>query len=144
MKCVSFGTYHSYDDFSLILASKEIAAPKTKTLKIDVEGADGSIDLTEFFGDPKYEDCTHKFQFSTIVPQSEFLTLFSTIKTRYMVKNCGLSLIYVCARLRHGKEKKNENLEQAVRHHEVGGHHRAARRGDAVCRPVRCVGVSVL
>lgn len=80
MKGVSFGTYHSYADFSLILTSKEIAAPKTKTVKIDVEGADGSIDLTDFFGEPKYEDCTHKFQFSTIVPQSEFLTLFSTIK----------------------------------------------------------------
>lgn len=80
MKGVTFGTYHSYDDFGLILTSKEIAAPKTKTMKIDVEGADGSIDLTDFFGEPKYEDCTHKFQFSTIVPQSEFLTLFSTIK----------------------------------------------------------------
>lgn len=80
MKGVTFGTYHSYDDLSLILTSKEIAAPKTKTMKIDVEGADGSIDLTDFFGEPKYEDCTHKFQFSTIVPQNEFLTLFSTIK----------------------------------------------------------------
>lgn len=80
MKGVTFGTYHSYNDFSLILKSKEIAAPKTKTVKIDVEGADSAIDLTEFFGEPKYEDCTHKFQFSTIVPQNEFLTLFSTIK----------------------------------------------------------------
>ena len=80
MKGVTFGTYHSYDDFSLILKSKEIAAPKTKTVKIDIEGADSAIDLTEFFGEPKYEDCTHKFQFSTIVPQNEFLTLFSTIK----------------------------------------------------------------
>lgn len=44
MKGVTFGTYHSYDDFSLILTSKEIAAPKTKTVKIDVEGADGSIE----------------------------------------------------------------------------------------------------
>lgn len=82
MNGVTFGTYHSYDDFGLILNSKEIAAPKTKTVKIDVEGADGSIDLTDFFGEPKYEDCTHKFQFSTIVPQSEFLTLFSNIKNK--------------------------------------------------------------
>ena len=80
MKGVTFGAYHSYDDFSLILTSKEIAAPKTKTVKIDIEGADSALDFTEFFGEPKYEDCTHKFQFSTIVPQSEFLTLFSTIK----------------------------------------------------------------
>lgn len=92
MNGVTFGTYHSYDDFSLILTSKEIAAPKTKTVKIDVEGADGAIDLTEFFGEPKYEDCTHKFQFSTIVPQSQFLTLFSDIKNKIHGKKLRISL----------------------------------------------------
>lgn len=92
MKGVTFGTYHSYNDFSLILSSKEIAAPKTKTVKIDVEGADSAIDLTDFFGEPKYEDCTHKFQFSTIVPQSEFLTLFSTIKNAIHGKKLEISL----------------------------------------------------
>ena len=92
MNGVTFGTYHSYDDFSLILTSKEIAAPKTKTVKIDVEGADGAIDLTDFFGEPKYEDCTHKFQFSTIVPQSQFLTLFSDIKNKIHGKKLRISL----------------------------------------------------
>lgn len=80
MKGITFGTYHSYDDFNLLLTSKEVAAPKVKTIEIDVPGADGALDLTEFFGEPKYENITHKFKFSTIVPQSEFLTLFSTIK----------------------------------------------------------------
>ena len=92
MKGVTFGAYHSYNDFSLILTSKEIAAPKTRTVKIDVEGADSAIDLTDFFGEPKYEDCTHKFQFSTIVPQSEFLTLFSSIKNAIHGKKLGISL----------------------------------------------------
>lgn len=92
MKGVTFGTYHSYRDFSLILNSKEIAAPKTKTVKIDIEGADSAIDLTEFFGEPKYEDCTHKFQFSTIVPQNEFLTLFSTVKNAIHGKKLEVSL----------------------------------------------------
>lgn len=92
MNGVTFGTYHSYNDFSLILASKEIAAPKTKTVKIDVEGADGAIDLTDFFGEPKYEDCTHEFQFSTIVPQSQFLTLFSDIKNKIHGKKLRISL----------------------------------------------------
>lgn len=64
MKGITFGTYHSYDDFNLLLTSKEVAAPKVKTIEIDVPGADGALDLTEFFGEPK----------------SEFLTLFSTIK----------------------------------------------------------------
>ena len=92
MKGVTFGEYHSYRDFSLILNSKEIAAPKTKTVKIDIEGADSAIDLTEFFGEPKYEDCTHKFQFSTIVPQSNFLALFSTIKNAIHGKKLEVSL----------------------------------------------------
>lgn len=92
MKGVTFGAYHSYDDFSLILSSKEIAAPKTKTVKIDIEGADGAIDLTDFFGEPKYEDCTHKFQFSSIVPQSEFLTQYSTIKNAIHGKKLGITL----------------------------------------------------
>lgn len=92
MKGVTFGTYHSYRDFSLILNSKEIAAPKTKTVKIDIEGADSAIDLTDFFGEAKYEDCTHKFQFSTIVPQNEFLTLFSTIKNAIHGKKLEVSL----------------------------------------------------
>lgn len=80
MKGVTFGNYHSYNDFSLILASKEIGAPSVKTMKIDVAGADGSLDLTDFFGEPKYENAIHKFQFSTIVPQSEFAATFSAVK----------------------------------------------------------------
>lgn len=80
MNGITFGNYHSYDDFSLILASKEIGAPTVKTVKIDIAGADGSLDLTDFFGEPKYENVIHKFQFSTIVPQSEFAATFSTVK----------------------------------------------------------------
>jgi phage-related protein len=64
----------------LILESKEIGSPEVKSMKIDIEGADSSLDLTDFFGEPKYEDVTHKFSFSTIVPQAQFLSLFSTVK----------------------------------------------------------------
>ena len=51
-----------------------------KENKIDIPGGDGSIDLTDFFGEPKYEDVQHKFEFTTIEPQSDFLTQYSTIK----------------------------------------------------------------
>ena len=80
MNGITFGSYHSYDDFHLILASKEIGAPTVKITKIDVAGADGSLDLTDFFGEPKYENVILKFQFSTIVPQSEFPATFSAVK----------------------------------------------------------------
>lgn len=80
MKGIRFGNYHSYDDLHLILNSKEIGAPQVKTQKINIDGADSALDLTEFFGDVKYEDVTHRFNFSTIVPQADFLSQFSTIK----------------------------------------------------------------
>lgn len=80
MKGVTFGSYHSYNDLHLILNSKEIGAPTVKVRKIDIEGADGSLDLTDFFGGAKYEDLTHKFNFSAIVPKAAFSTLYSNIK----------------------------------------------------------------
>lgn len=80
MKGITFGNYHSYDDLKLILTSKEIGSPAVKIRKLEIEGADGSLDYTDFFGEPKYEDVTHKFSFATKVPQSEFLSLFSSVK----------------------------------------------------------------
>lgn len=82
MKGVTFGDYHSYNDLRLLLTSKEIGSPTVKTKKIDIEGADGALDFTDFFGEAKYENVTHKFQFSTLVAPSEFLTLFSEIKNK--------------------------------------------------------------
>lgn len=80
MKGIRFGGLHTYDDLDLILSKKEIGSPAVKTKKVDVEGADGELDLTEFFGEPKYENVRHKFEFSTIIPQVMFITHFSTIK----------------------------------------------------------------
>ena len=80
MKGVFFGNLHSYDDLKLILKSKDMGAPGVKVTKIDIPGADSALDLTDFFGEPKFEDITHTFHFSTIVPQKDFLTQYSAIK----------------------------------------------------------------
>lgn len=80
MKGIRFDDVHSFDDLKLILSKKEMGAPAVKSKKLDIEGADSALDLTDFFGEPKYEDVTHRFEFSTIVPHSEFMTLYSTIK----------------------------------------------------------------
>lgn len=80
MKGITFGTLHSYNDLHLILNAKEIGSPQVKTRKIDIEGAHSALDYTDFFGEPTYEDVTHKFQFSTIVPQVQFLSWYSIIK----------------------------------------------------------------
>lgn len=64
----------------LILKEKEIGSPAVKENKIDIEGADSFLDLTDFFGEPKYADVKHRFEFSAIVPQKQFLSFFSSIK----------------------------------------------------------------
>ena len=80
MKGIIFGALHSYRDLRLILAAKEMGAPEVKVRKIDIPGADSALDLTDFFGEPKYDDVKHKFQFTSIEPQETFLSQFSTIK----------------------------------------------------------------
>lgn len=80
MKGVSFGDFHSYHDFSLILSQKIIGTPSPKTETIDIPGGDGVLDLTEFFGETKYNNRNLSFEFSSIVPQSDFMNQFSHIQ----------------------------------------------------------------
>lgn len=80
MKGVKFGNYHSYDNFDLILAEKTIGTPSPKIEVIDIPGGDGVLDLTEFFGEVKYNNRTLSFEFSTMVQQSEFMDLFSEVQ----------------------------------------------------------------
>lgn len=80
MKGIKFGNYHSYDDFSLILSQKTISAPSPKVESIEIPGGDGVLDLTDFFGEVKYNNRELTFEFSCIVPQDEFLDLFSRIQ----------------------------------------------------------------
>ena len=77
---ITFGNYHSYDDFDLILSSKSIESPSVKTESIDIPGADSELDFTEFFGEPKYKNRQLKFDFHSILPYSEQLAQDSTIK----------------------------------------------------------------
>lgn len=80
MKGVTFGSYHSYDDFNLFLSQKRIGSPSPKTEYVDIPGGDGVLDLTDFFGETKYNNRQLSFDFSTNVPQSQFMELFSAIQ----------------------------------------------------------------
>lgn len=82
MKGIRFGAFHSYNDLRLILSKKEMGSPAVKVQQVDIPGADGNLDLTDFFGEPKYENVTHRFDFSTSYPQEEFITQYSTIKNK--------------------------------------------------------------
>lgn len=115
MKGVTFGDFHSYTDFKLILTSKEIGSPAVKVRKIEIEGADSELDYTEFFGEPKYENATHKFEFSTIVPQSRFLSLYSSIKNALHGKKMRIildddPLFYYLGRLHVSQFTNDKNI----------------------------------
>ena len=81
MKGVKFGGLHSYYEWGLVLSSKDIKAPKPKTKEIEIEGSDGVLDYTEYFGGVKYENRSLSFVFSkmNIVPDG-FLALFSVVQ----------------------------------------------------------------
>jgi len=65
MQGVTFGTKHSYDDFGLILSSKDLSLPEPKTESVDVIGRNGSIDLSEALGDDvKFKNRTITLNFT--------------------------------------------------------------------------------
>ena len=80
MKGITFGDYHSFRDFNLILTKKDVGSPPVKEKKLDIDGADSDIDYTDYFGEPKYGNATHKFDFVTTQPQTDFLSQFSLVK----------------------------------------------------------------
>lgn len=79
MKGVYFDDLHSFNDFRLILSSKTIETPKIKTIEVEIDGSDGVVDLTDYFGEPKYGNRKIEFNFSSVVPVREFLEQFSEI-----------------------------------------------------------------
>lgn len=79
MNQITFGNYKSYDDLFLICTGKTIGSPAAKTATVDIEGGDGVLDYTEYFGDVKYKNRKLKFDFESIVPQAQFPELYSAI-----------------------------------------------------------------
>lgn len=79
-RTVQFGDYDSYTDFALILASHTIGEAAPRTNSVEVEGMDGSLDLTEYFGEVFYSNRELSFTFSLIEPVSEFPRIYSEVK----------------------------------------------------------------
>lgn len=71
----------SYTNFGLILTEQNIGTPKAKTYTVNIEGMDGSLDLSEFFGEIKYENRTLKFTFETIEKIPDWQSRMSIISS---------------------------------------------------------------
>lgn len=84
MDGVTFGTKHSYDDFGLILSSKNIGLPDPKIKTVEVPGADGVIDLTEILTDDvKYKNRKLSFTFTVVDPLASWSAVLSEV-TNYI------------------------------------------------------------
>ncbi len=92
MKGITFGNYHSYNAFQLILAAKTIGTPSPKTETIDSPGGDGVLDLTEYFGEPKYGNRKLSFEFSSVVIPDDFMSLFSMVQNALHGKKMTITL----------------------------------------------------
>lgn len=57
---------HSYKDFGLVLTEQNIGVPQAKTYTVDIEGRNGTLDLSESFGEMKYSNRTVKLTFGLI------------------------------------------------------------------------------
>lgn len=71
MKGVSFNDVHSYEDLNLVLSKVEIPPAKVKTNFVDIPGGNGTVDLTEALGEPKFNDRECSFTF-TVFPGDDF------------------------------------------------------------------------
>ena len=80
MKGVTFGSFHSYEYFGLVREKMTIGAPEVKTEEIDIPGADGTLDLTEAFGEPKYGNRQLSFTFGKVGTTAEQLEHVSAIR----------------------------------------------------------------
>lgn len=66
MKTVIFDELDSYDDLGLIRTGVTIGSPSPKINTVDIEGADSSLDLTDYFGEVFYENRELEFEFQAL------------------------------------------------------------------------------
>ena len=69
MRTVKFDGKDSYSHFGLIRSGAEIGTPEVRKSTVEVEGMDGVLDFTEYFGEPIYENREINFEFQ--VPPQE-------------------------------------------------------------------------
>ena len=79
MNGILFDTFHSFDNFALILTSKTIGQPLVKTEYVEVLGADGQLDLTEAFGEVKYLNRKLTFVFSIFEDSEQWADAYSNV-----------------------------------------------------------------
>ena len=120
MKGVIFDGLHSYYEWGLILTEKELKSPDIKTHTVEIEGSNGVLDFTDFFGAVKYENRQLSFKFikTNIVPDG-FLSLYSLVQETLHGKKMQVILdddpaFFYSGRVTVNEWKSNKNLGEIV------------------------------
>lgn len=66
MRTVIFGTLDSYEDLGLVRVGATVGSPEVRTDTIEIPGMDGALDLTEYFGEPLYDNRELEFDFQAV------------------------------------------------------------------------------
>lgn len=116
---VKYGSFHSYDDFSLFLTNVELEQPTAKTEYVDILGADGSLDLSEYFGEVKYSNRKLICYYETKARSQEYYELFETISNEIHGKKLEIILdrddrFYLEGRIHVHPYKSNERTGSIV------------------------------
>lgn len=119
MKGVKYGDYHTYDEFSLILTGKNLSTPSVKQYKVKLDGADGELDLTEYFGRINYENRKLTCSFETDLRGQEYYDMFDDLINKLQGRTMQIYLdedpyFYLEGRLKINEFKSNEKIGKVV------------------------------
>ena len=80
MNGILFGNKHTYDDWDLVLTGKSLGLPSPKTSSVNVDGADGEIDISEVVsGEIKFSNRILQFEFTMTTDYEEYNELVTNI-----------------------------------------------------------------
>ena len=77
---VTFGNFKSYEDFGLILKRRVINAPAIRTAYVPIAGSSTTLDYTDYFGEPMFDNRTIELEFLAFVPYENQGTVASQIR----------------------------------------------------------------
>lgn len=75
----TLASYNTWNDLKLIRISKEIESPKIKKSAVSIEGRDGEYDLSEYFGEIKFENRKLSFSFVCKEIFSDFDSIYAEV-----------------------------------------------------------------
>lgn len=96
MRTVAFDGLDAYADFGLIRTNATIGSPSPKISTVEVEGMDGSLDLSEYFGEVLYENRELTFEFSVPPSAVPFAETFSEFYNAVHGKRCKIEVSEDC------------------------------------------------